>query len=55
MVSVPQPVTIAFGRVTAKDEELSAALISMAPVSQSTTLLKVKTMSLFIGTPVLSS
>ena len=55
MVSVPQPVTISLGRLTAKEEELSSDLILIVPVPQFTTLLNVKMMSLFIGILVLSS
>ena len=55
IMSVPQPVTISLGTLTAKEEELSSDSILMVPDSQSISLLNFKIISLSTGTRVLSS
>ena len=55
IISYPQPVTISFGRLTVKEEELSSDSILMVPDPQFTILSNVKIISLSTGTLVLSS
>ena len=55
IMSVPQPVTIWLGRITAKEEELSSDSILMVPDSQFTSLLNFKIISLSTEILVLSS
>ena len=55
MISVPQPVADSFGKLTAKEEELSSDSILIMPDSQFTILLNVKMISLSTGTLELSS
>ena len=55
MTSVPQPVTISFGKLIEKEDELSSDSILIVPDSQFTSLLNCKMISLSTGTLILSS